>query len=251
MDPGLGASVGGLVALATAAALVPLRGSLATSSVALVLVLPVLLGAGIGGWQGGASAALVAALGFDFFFTRPYRSLKIESSNDLQTAAILLTVGLIVGAVASRARITSMTAADGRTEIRRVHRVAELAASETTPQSIVDVALVELAQMLHVSECIVERRRDEPDSSSLPELGRHGGIGLLSHRYVKHSFGLPESGFQIAASSGGRQWGRIVVRGIDPHHGVSTEQGMVAIILADHVGAALAAEHLNGKDTTR
>src|SRR4051812_1421958 len=81
--------------------LVPVRTELHNATLPLVLVLVVVLAGIIGGRRAGALAAIVATVSFDFFLTRPYLSMKIETSADLETALILLGVGLLVGTVAS------------------------------------------------------------------------------------------------------------------------------------------------------
>src|SRR5207248_4744242 len=66
--------------LAVSGLLVPFRDDLASANVVLVFVLVVVLGAAVGTRWSGALAAVVAAMSYDFFFTRPYQSLKIESA---------------------------------------------------------------------------------------------------------------------------------------------------------------------------
>ena len=70
----------------------------------LVLVLVVVVAAVLGGRVGGAVAALVSMASFDFFFTRPYYSFTINSRDDVETAVLLLVVGLIVGELVVRTR---------------------------------------------------------------------------------------------------------------------------------------------------
>ena len=83
--------------IAVAALLVPLRDELVPTNLALILVVVVVLAAVAGGRASGAAAAVVAALSYDFFLTEPYLSLHIESADDIETALILLAIGLIVG----------------------------------------------------------------------------------------------------------------------------------------------------------
>ncbi len=49
----------------------------------LGLVVVVVSAAACGGWTSGAVAALIRAMSYDFFFTRPYESLKIDRGVDL------------------------------------------------------------------------------------------------------------------------------------------------------------------------
>ena len=63
----------------------------------LVLVVVVVAVATTGDRVAAAIAAIVAAASFDFFLTRPYTSMRITSAEDLETALMLLVIGLLVG----------------------------------------------------------------------------------------------------------------------------------------------------------
>ena len=78
----------------------PFRRELDNANLALILVLVVVVAAILGGRGAGALAAVMATLSFDFFLTRPYLSLDIETSDDIETVLILLGVGLLVGEMA-------------------------------------------------------------------------------------------------------------------------------------------------------
>jgi two-component system sensor histidine kinase KdpD len=108
-DPGdgrvpIGMAAGALSALVIAGALAPLRDHLPNADMALALVLPVLLGAIVGGRAAGALTAVVSALTFDFVFTQPYLSLRIENKDDIWTFVFLLIVALVAAEVGIRGR---------------------------------------------------------------------------------------------------------------------------------------------------
>ena len=124
--------------------LVGVRGEIVNANIALILVLVVVLAAVAGGWRAGALSAVSAALSFDFFHTKPYLSLSIASQDDVETTVLLLAVGLAVGYLASRARVARGAAAAGRAEIRRIHRIAELAAQGSPPAEILVATQQEL-----------------------------------------------------------------------------------------------------------
>lgn len=77
------------------------RGTLANTSSALILVLVlVLVAAACTGYRSaGLVAAVAAGAAFDFFLTAPYRTLAISDPVDLETAPILLVVGVSITAV--------------------------------------------------------------------------------------------------------------------------------------------------------
>src|SRR5262245_56554050 len=132
----LGMAIGIIGPVLVAAALLGVRDEINNANVALVLVLVVVLAAVTGGWQAGAVAAVSSAISFDFFHTRPYLSLTIDSQDDAETAMLLLLVGISVGLLAGRARIALARARRGSSEIHRIHRVAELAAHGASSEEV-------------------------------------------------------------------------------------------------------------------
>src|SRR5450432_2766122 len=85
-----GLAIGGFGPLLIAGALVPFRtDSIVAANVALVFVIVVVVAAAEGGRAAGIVAAVVSTLSFDFFFTRPFQSLKIDNGDDLGTAVLL------------------------------------------------------------------------------------------------------------------------------------------------------------------
>ena len=86
-----------LAPVAVALLLTPWRDRLAAADDALLLVVVIVAVATAGRRWAAALCAVVAALSFDFFLTRPYQSLRITRSSDLTTEVLLLVVGLLVG----------------------------------------------------------------------------------------------------------------------------------------------------------
>ncbi len=106
MSRAFGLTIAAFGPLLVAALLVPFRDDLASANVVLVFVLVVVCGAAVGTRWSGALAAVVAAMSYDFFFTRPYQSLKIDNANDLETTLLLLAIGLIVAELVAFTRQT-------------------------------------------------------------------------------------------------------------------------------------------------
>ena len=102
-----------MLPLASAAILLPWRGSWSNTNVALLLVVAVVAVAATGNRLAGALAAVSAAAWFDFFFTLPYDRLTISHSSDVTTFVLLLVVGVAVSQLAARARrLKAVTIAD-------------------------------------------------------------------------------------------------------------------------------------------
>ena len=136
--------LGGLAPIGAAMALVSLRNVMLNTNVALVLVTVVVVAASFGGRLAGAAAAVSAALSFDFFFTLPYLQLRIASADDVETTVLLLVVGLLVGTVGAKERRARSSADASRGEIRRIFRIAELAAHGDDASDVILVAQAEL-----------------------------------------------------------------------------------------------------------
>ena len=130
--------------ISAAAALIPARPHVATAVIALVLVVVVLAAALLGGAVVGSVAALDAAFAFDFFATRPYYSVRIDRAEDLETAVLLLVIGVVVGQLVTRSRLDRTAATTARSELERLYRVTELAAGGERPGRIIRVVREEL-----------------------------------------------------------------------------------------------------------
>ena len=120
----VGLAVGGLGAIVVALVLVPFREDIDNANLALLLVLVVVLAAIVGDRGAAVLAAITGTMAFDFFLTRPYTSMRIESADDIETVIILLAVGLLVGEVAARGRRSRRERERAADAIGRVHRVA-------------------------------------------------------------------------------------------------------------------------------
>jgi hypothetical protein len=235
------AIVGGMGPILVAGLLVPLRDEISNANVALLLMVVVVAAAAVAGRTAAAVGAVVATLSFDFFHTEPYGSLAIDTRDDVETAAFLLLGGLIVGQLATRAIATRAVAARRQSEIRRIYRLAEQVAAGIDTAKVVDTACRELVELLGLESCRFERA---PFTTTLPHMGRSGVVEppegqLITHsRFARDGFELPAGGVELPVRTRGHVAGRFV---LEPRCGVgvSLEQRIVAVAVADQVGAAL------------
>lgn len=232
-------AIGGLAPIAAAALLVTVRSHLDNANIALVLVIVVVGVAAAGGAYAGATAAISAALSFDFFLTRPYLRLRISSTDDIETTVLLLVVGLAVGNIAARARRSRRRAEATSGEIHRIYRVAALAATGDQVEDVMMAAEAELTELLRLRSCRFEA---PPFERALQRLERGGTIPASDHHYWLRAegFELPPEGVELPVLGRGQVVGRFVLEPT-PGSGVSLEERVVAIAIADQVGAALAA----------
>lgn len=233
----VGLVMGGLAPIVVGAALVGVRGHIQNANVALILVVVVVAAAAVGGRLAGAASAVVSALAFDFFHTQPYLRLQIDTADDVESTVLLLAVGLLVGHITARAMRARASAAESSLEIRRIHRVAERAARGEEAAQVLEAAQGELIQLLRLQACRFEA---QPILTVLPRLERGGELDQRVWRFRDGGFELPREGVELPVYGRGQQLGRFV---LEPTSGagVSLEQRVVAVAIADQVGAALAA----------
>jgi Domain of unknown function (DUF4118) len=227
-----------LAPLAVSGVLLVFRDHLFTPNAALVLVLAVLAAALVGGRWGGALSALVAALCFDFFFTRPYYSLTINRSHDVETTLILLIVGLVVGELVTRVRRTRRIADASRREIDQIHRVAELAAGNSPEGRLITIVEREVVEILGARGARFER---PPYTTLLPHLG-HGVVTVPSGGDDAHRTMGPRNEVALPVVGHGREVGRLVL--VLPRDTSGADLGAddraLAVALVDQLGAVLA-----------
>ncbi len=196
----------------------------------------VVIGAAFAGRAGGALAAVTAAISFDFFLTQPYLSLHIESTDDIETALLLLVVGLLVGQIAVRSRRHLAEAEQGRSEIARLRRLTDLVARGEDGADVLLAAQAELTALFDLESCRFEAGL--PDGSR-PVLERTGAVsGHRAWRFAGDDLALPAAGVDLPVLGHGRPVGRFVLL---PRSGVgaSLEARVVGVAIADLVGSVL------------
>ena len=223
--------------VAVSGILVAFRDQIRPSNAALVLVLVVLAAAILGGRWGGAASAVVSALCFDFFFTRPYYSFTIDNRDDIETTIVLLIVGLAVGELVVRTRRSRAAAQASRREVEQVRRVAALGAGGEAAGKLIQILQRELVEALGVRDARFER---PPYTTSLPRLG-HGSVRIPAEENGTQTG--PRNEVELQVWGQGREFGRFVLMLPSDSTGVSInpDDRALAAALADQLGAALAA----------
>jgi K+-sensing histidine kinase KdpD len=235
----IGLAVGVLGALVFSALLLPLRGHIPSADMALALVLPVLLGAITGGRVAGIGSAVFAALLFDFIFTEPYLTLRIGSKDDVVTFVFLALVAVAAAELGVRARRGRLAARDARDEIARLTRVAELSSRGVDADDVVSAARAELMGLFNLRDCVYE---SAPSSWALPRLGRRGAFEDTELVAVGE-FLLPTGGVAIPVHGRGHDYGQLVLYA-EEHTQAPIEKRLVAVAIADELGATLASSRV-------
>jgi Domain of unknown function (DUF4118) len=238
---GIEIALGGLAPIAVAASLVAVRGHVASVNVALLLGVIVVAAGSLGGRAAGAVAALTAAASYDFFHTKPYLSLLIHDADDVEMTILLLLLGLLSGQLAWRARVAARQRDGGRGGLDQIRRLADQVAQGHESADVIATARAELVRMFDLVECRFEAAPFH-DRLDIPQLERNG---VVAHRRYRMKPGgdleveLPAEGIALPVLSRGQVVGRFVLD-FSPGAGATLEQRIVAIALADQVGASLA-----------
>jgi hypothetical protein len=230
-----GVVIGGFGALLLSVALLPLRDHLPNANMALALVVPVLAGAIIGGYWAAAVSSLVAAICFDFIFTKPYNSLRIASKDDVATFFVFLIVAMSAAVLGVRARRGSADAREARAELQRLYRVSEISAHGADVDDVISAVRAEMIGLFELVDCVFEAA---PSGPPLPRLGHTGA--LESARLVAvGEFLLPTGGVELPVTGRGQELGRLVL-----YAGELTRaplgKRLVAVAIADELGTTLA-----------
>jgi hypothetical protein len=226
--------------LAVAIACVPVRPEVPPADRALLLALTVLTAALLGGRLVGAVAALVAAFAFDFFHTRPYYSLRIDRAEDIQTALLLLVVGIAIGEVVTRSRRYRALAGVSRQELMRIRYLTELAAGGEPPGRLIRVVRNQLVDLLDLKACEFEYG---PFVDSLPRL-LHTGVSFpVALQRSEETKARARARLELPVWGEGLELGRFVLTlrpdatGID----FGSDARASALALADQLGVILLA----------
>jgi K+-sensing histidine kinase KdpD len=225
---------GATLPILVAALLVPFRESLQGATLVLVLVVVVVGVATTGDRVAAAIAAIIAAASFDFFLTRPYTSMRITSAEDLETAVMLLIIGLLVGQLATWGARRRNEANRARDELHRLELVADRIAKDPGTLGLLDMVESEITEMLELETCRFSL--SQPD---VPELRADGSVDASLHALVDGEFALPPEGVVIRIENGGVSLGWLHLVPAD-RVGVPLETRKVAIALGQQLGTALA-----------
>jgi K+-sensing histidine kinase KdpD len=238
-DRGLivGYAIGGLGPIALAAVLVPVRDDIQHATAMLLLVVVVVLAAMTGGQGAGAVGAVSATLSYDFFLTRPYLSLGIERDADVENALVLLIIGSLVGQLLAVARRRRRSEERAARDVQSLVRIAERAAAGEEPAAIVRAVEDELVQVLQLFRAAYTTDLEE----DLPVLERSGVVRTTEHRLNERGEPtLPLGGVDLPVTANGRTIGHVILHP-RPDAGAPLRSRVIAVALADQLGAALAA----------
>ena len=222
-----------------AAALIPVRTLIDPTNVALVLVVAVVAVACFGDRLAAGIAALSAAVWFDFFHTRPYFSFTISRHEDLVTAVCCWP--LAWSSVSSPCGLAGTRHTPPEAVATSPGFMALPSSSRGEPADYVVMAVAtELRSLLALQDCQFDRVMG-PDEKPLPVIEPTGAVRYGQVRWATEHIGLPGSRVALPVNSGGHAYGRYLLQPT-PGRPLDFDLRVVAVALADQVGAALASE---------
>jgi K+-sensing histidine kinase KdpD len=223
----------GVLTFFITAALVGVRGTIPNEVIVLVLALAVVAAGRWSGRRGGVVAAVMAATSFEFFFTKPYLSLKIETVDDFYVTIALLFVGLLTGGLSARAQRDKRLVVRRESDAEAVRRLLDIAS--TSPTREVERAVRdELMRLLELTDCSFT-----PDAVELPTLSNTGALPAGNFVHRRDGFQLPER-LAIEVTARGKAVGSLVCVA-KPGVGVDVARRRAALAAAHVLGLAMAA----------
>jgi K+-sensing histidine kinase KdpD len=237
-------AAGGIAPIFVAAALVAIRGEVRSTDVAFVLAVVVVATGALGGRGAGVVSGMTAAASFDFFHTRPYLSLLIHDADDVRVTIFLLLLGILSGQLVWRARVAARRPVGGEGGADQTRLRVGTVARATDSSDVIAVARAELIDVFQLVDCQFEAA-PFAERRVLANLERNG---VVAHRRYRLQPGgeleveLPAEGIALPVLSRRQILGRFVLD-FGPSAGATLEQRIVAIAVADQVGASLAASH--------
>ncbi|MFJ7590621.1 DUF4118 domain-containing protein [Streptomyces sp. NPDC097617] len=226
-----------VVPLLLALALVPFRTLLSPANEALVLVVAVVAVAASGTRAAAALAALSAAASFGVLLVAgPYRPFAVADRDGIETAVLLLVVGLVAARSAVRARRLEAVAVTGAAHLSSLQDTARLTERGGAPDVVVEFVRRELIGVLGLRGCRFEYGTL---IGHRPRLEHDGALRLRRGREVTGYADWPDGESELRAVGGGHYYGRFL---LDPFPGrplPPEDTRSVALALAALAGAAL------------
>jgi K+-sensing histidine kinase KdpD len=221
--------------LAIVGIMVLFRSNFADPAAALVLVAVIVAVAVVGNRGAGFVATVSATIWFDFFLTRPYERFAITQRPDIETTVSLFVVGLVVTELAARNRRHREIATEESDYVGLIHRISQLAVSGVAESVVVEDAGRELSQLLHLRAC---RYESGPPTRTAIQIESDGHVLIAGAVWAVDIMGLPGPELDLPVRSAGQTQGRFVLKPT-PGFPITLERRLVAVAIADQVGAAV------------
>jgi K+-sensing histidine kinase KdpD len=208
-------ALAGIAALS--GAMYPVRTHLSAATPALVLVVPVVAGAAVGGLWSGVVATVAGFLAYDLIFIPPYGTLEVGAAENWAALAVYAAVVLVVGALVATMRRARRDARRRELEARRLYHLSELLLGDSAAPDL----LQSIVSTIHGESGGRWAAVLLPDGDSLTVAALAGGpLSEEDLRHISPLPGRPESlrhdsagVVRLALTARGRPIGLVAIAG--------------------------------------
>jgi K+-sensing histidine kinase KdpD len=237
-SPVLAASV--LAPPAVCALLIPFRDNVDNANLALLLVVVIVAIAAMGVRPAGILAAVSSAVWFDFFLTAPYNSFEIRHQDDIETTLLLVVIGAAVTEIAIWGRRQQARASRHRGYLDGVITTSQAVAAGGSADELIDQVRAELTAVLGIDGAKFAAGGKRPGA---PVLNADGTVTRAGQVLEVERDGLPTNAeIELAVQHAGEVRGCFLLTAAARIARPDLEQRLVAVALADQVGAALSSQ---------
>jgi len=234
-NPVLAAAV--LAPPAVCALLIPFRDNFDNANLALLLVVVIVAIAAFGVRPAGILAAVSSALWFDFFLTVPYNSFDIRHRDDIETTVLLVVIGAAVTEIAIWGRRQQARASRHRGYLDGVITTSQAVAAGGSIDELIDHVRAELTAVLGIDGA---KFTTGGKRAAAAVLNADGTVTRAGRVLKVERDGLPtNTEIELAVQHAGEVRGRFLLTAAARIARPDLEQRLVAVALADQVGAAL------------
>ena len=229
----------GLVAPLALAILVPFRSRIPNADAALAMILVVVAVAARNGYRlAGILAALSVAVWFDFFLTQPYETLSHHPADRRGPTVLLLVIGIWVTEIAVWGRRQHL-AASRRGYLDGISSAAQAVAAGGSAPALTE-QVTAAGPGFSLRSCSFQYG---VAGVGRPARLRHDGSVTIGERaWDVDAEGFPAScDTELLVESGGMFQAALMAPALDARP--TLEQRLLAVALANQVGAALATSH--------
>ncbi|NIK56992.1 DUF4118 domain-containing protein [Kribbella shirazensis] len=170
----------------------------------------------------------------------PYDSFTINSSNDVEQAVLLLAIGIAVTEIAIWGRRQQANASRRRGYLDGVITTSHAVANGASVDDLIEQVRAELTAVLGIDGAKFVANSNRPHA---PRLNPDGSVTRGSHVLKVERDGLPTNAeIELTVQHAGEPRGHFLLTSATHIARPDLEQRLVAIALADQVGAALTSQ---------
>lgn len=207
--------------LALGFAMLPLRSHISVSTAALVLVIPVVVGAAIGGIKAGVSSVIAGFVVYDYGYIPPYKTLDVGTPQNWAALGVYVIVMLLVASVVASLDASRIETQRGGEAARHLSELSEHLVGdrpvdellETIVSAVHDVFAISGVSLLVLDDGalkVVASAGDPLTGDELAQLGPHSGQPISIGTDTPSASELRT----IALSASGRAVGILALRGL-------------------------------------